>query len=237
MAMGGRRLGVAVMGVAALLGAATPVAAQIAACAVQTGPQLPDLIMDKQLLASQLFASEESFSPKSCTVLEGAISKPGKQTVLRFNSSTPNVGRSDLYIGDPSLCPDLFEFSDCHQHLHFKNYTAYRLWTSAGYDLWVAQRDVTAPADSGTNAQLLAAATTAGDLISGHKQGFCMMDSAQYLPNAGPAKYLSCSGNQGCRSDGRTCTEPDYQISSYKSPVWTKATTRRDTVTFPLARR
>jgi hypothetical protein len=55
--MGGRRLGVAVMGVVALLGAATPVAAQIAACAVQTGPQLPDLIMDKQLLASQLFAS------------------------------------------------------------------------------------------------------------------------------------------------------------------------------------
>jgi Lysyl oxidase len=197
MAMAGHRFGIAVMGVAALLGFAAPVAAQVAACAVPVGPKLPDLIMDQQLLASQLFASEESFSPKSCTVVEGVISKPGKQTVLRFNSSTPNVGQADMYIGDPALCPDLFEFSDCHQHLHFKNYTAYRLWTMVGYNVWVTQRDVAAPADSGFNAQLLDQATTSGDLVSGHKQGFCMMDSAKYLAGAGPAQYLSCTSNQG----------------------------------------
>jgi len=190
-------MGLAVMSVAAFLGVAAPVAAQVAACAVPVGPQLPDLIMDKQLLVSQLFASDESFSPKSCAVVEGVVSKQGKHTVLRFNTSTPNVGQADMYIGDPSLCPDLFEFSDCHQHLHFKNYTAYRLWTTVGYDLWVAGRDVTAPADSGLNAQLLEAATTSGDLVSGHKQGFCMMDSAKYLGDAGPAKYFSCTSNQG----------------------------------------
>jgi len=190
-------MGVVGMGVAAFLSVAAPVAAQVAACAVPIGPQLPDLIMDKQLLASQLFASEESFSPKSCAVEEGVVSKQGKHIVLRFNTSTPNVGQADMYVGDPSLCPDLFEFSDCHQHLHFKNYTAYRLWTTVGYDLWVAQRDVTKPADSGVNAQLLEAATAADDLVSGHKQGFCMMDSAKYLADAGPAKYLSCTSNQG----------------------------------------
>src|SRR5262249_5937154 len=136
----------------------------------------------------------------SCTVVEGVVDRPGKQTVLRFNSSSPNIGQADMYIGNPAQCPQLFEFSDCHQHLHFKNYTAYRLWTETGYANWVAMRDPGAPADSGINAQLLAAATANGDLISGRKQGFCMVDSAPY-PGApsqpGPAKYLSCSTNQG----------------------------------------
>lgn len=233
--MGSQRFGVAMMGMAALLCTAAPVAAQVAACAVPTGPNLPDLIMDKQLLASQLFVSEETFSPKSCTVLEGVVSKSGKQTVLRFNSSTPNVGQADMYIGDPALCPQLFEFSDCHQHLHFKNYTAYRLWTATGYDVWVAQRDVNSPADSGTNSQLLAMATTAGDLISGHKQGFCMIDSAQYLAGAGPAKYLSCATNQGLSVGWEDVygtgladqfiqitglAEGDYVLENQVNPTW-----------------
>jgi hypothetical protein len=153
--------------------------------------------MDGQLLTSQVFVSEEQFAPKSCSIVEGVVSKPGKQLVLRFNSSTPNIGTADLYIGDPNQYPNLYEFSDCHQHLHFKDYTAYRLWTDAGYATWIAQRDPGAPTNSGINAQLLAAATTYGELISGHKQGFCMVDSARYLAEAGPAKYLSCGSNQG----------------------------------------
>ena len=36
-----------------------------------------------------------------------------------------------------------------------------------------------------------------GDLISGHEHGFCMVDSTRYRPGAGPAKYLSCTSNQG----------------------------------------
>jgi lysyl oxidase len=58
-------------------------------------------------------------------------------------------------------------------------------------------RDPGSPANSGINAQLLAAAEASGDLVSGHKQGFCMVDSAQYSAGAGPAKFLSCSTSQG----------------------------------------
>lgn len=192
-----RMFGVAAAAVAALLGATTPAAAQLGACAVPTGPKLPDLIMDQQLLASQLFVSDEKFDSKSCTVVEGVVSKPGKQTVLRFNSSSPNVGKADMYIGDPSLCPQLFEFSDCHQHYHFKDYTAYRLWTTAGYATWVSQRVPSLPANNVVNQVLLDAAEASGDLISGHKQGFCMMDSVMYTPGSGPQKYISCNSNQG----------------------------------------
>src|SRR5437868_15534704 len=101
MTMSGHRIGVTVIAVAALMCSTRLTSAQL-------GPQLPDLIMDSQLLASQVFVSEEQFSPKSCTVVEGVVTKPGKQVVLRFNSSTPNVGTADLYIGDPAQHPELF---------------------------------------------------------------------------------------------------------------------------------
>jgi hypothetical protein len=174
--------------------------AQTGPCAVPTGPLLPDLIIDQHLLATQIFVSEEQFTPTSCTVAEGVVDRPGKQVLLRFNSSSPNIGDAALTIGDPSQCVGtLFHFSECHQHLHFEDYAAYRLWTEAGYANWLAMRDPGAPANSGVNAQLLAAAVAAGDLISGHKQGFCMVDSAPYPgPTAQSSpQYLSCSSNQG----------------------------------------
>ena len=175
-----------------------PAAAQLGPCATPAGPKLPDLVSDAQLLTTQMYVSEEQFNANSCAVVEGVVSKPGKQTLLRFNSSTANIGRADLYIGDPAQCPALFEFSPCHQHLHFHEYAAYRLWTAAGYTNWLATRDPNTPADSGTNAQLLAAATAVGDLITGHKQGFCMMDSAPYVQSPpGPATYLDCNAYQG----------------------------------------
>src|SRR5690242_11434603 len=110
-----RKVGVTVLAVLGVLSASRPAAAQLAACAVPAGPLRPDMVVDRQLLASQIFASEENFNSKSCSVAEGVVSKPGKQVVLRFNSSMPNIGKADMYIGDPALCPTLFEFSECHQ--------------------------------------------------------------------------------------------------------------------------
>jgi len=186
--------------VAAVLVSAAPAAAQMGPCAVPTGPALPDLIMDQQLLQSQIFVSEEQFNSNSCTVVEGAVSKAGKHTLLRFSSSTPNVGQTDLVIGDPNQCVGtLFHLSECHGHLHFEDYSAYRLWTAAGYERWLQLRDPAAPADTGANAQILADALRTGDLIVGRKQGFCMVDSQKYSGSTGqgPAKFLSCSSNQG----------------------------------------
>ena len=136
--------------------------------------------MDQQLLQSQIFVTDEQFNNNDCSVVEGCVTKAGKHTLLRFNSSTPNIGQADLVIGDPAQCLALFHLSECHQHYHFNDYTAYRLWTEAGYLNWAAARDPGAPANTGINAQLLAAAASSGELIDGRKQGFCMVDSSPY---------------------------------------------------------
>jgi hypothetical protein len=158
---------------AAALSLTVPLAAQLGPCAELIGPLLPDLIIDQQRLAEQIYVSEEHFSNKDCTVVEGCVAKAGNHTLLRFNTSTANIGLADLNIGDPTPCIVLFHLSECHQHLHFENYADYRLWTVAGYQNWLATGDPGAPVNSGLNAQLLATALANGELIIGHKQGFC----------------------------------------------------------------
>lgn len=173
-------------------------AGQLGPCAAPVGPLRPDLIVDQDLLKAHIVVTEETFSPTSCSVVEGCVSSPGTHLLLRFMSSTPNIGQTDLFIGDPSQClGDLFRFSECHQHLHFQEYADYRLWTVAGYANWVANRDLTKPTNSGRNANLLSAARASGDLIVGRKQGFCIIDIQKFVPGAGGPVYRSCTQNQG----------------------------------------
>lgn len=177
--------------------------AQLGPCAVPIGPLRPDLIVDRQLLRAQMHVTEETFSPTSCTVVEGCVTSPGTHLLLRFMSSTPNIGQTDLVIGDPSKClGGLFHFSECHQHLHFQEYADYRLWTLAGYEKWVAQRDLTKPTNSGRNAQLLEQARRDGELMVARKQGFCVIDVAPFQfgnVEPGPPVYRSCTQNQGLK--------------------------------------
>ncbi len=175
--------------------------AQLGPCAVPIGPDLPDLIVDAHFLKTQMYVTEETFSAAGCTVREGCVTEPGTHLLLRFNSTTPNIGKADLFIGDPHACiGDLFRFSECHQHLHFQEYSDYRLWTLAGYERWVARRDLSSPTNSGRNAQLLEQARERGDLLVGRKQGFCIIDILPFqfgdiIP--APPKYQSCGSFQG----------------------------------------
>ncbi len=185
-----------------LLPPASAALAQLGPCATPTGPDLPDLIVDQGLLKAQLYLTEETFGPSSCTVGEGCVTSPGTHLLLRFMSSTPNIGKADLFIGDPAQCPGLFQFSQCHQHLHFREYSDYRLWTAEGYENWVANRDLSQPTNSGGNAAILASATAAGELVVGRKQGFCVIDVAPYRFSdiePGPPLYRSCLRNQGIK--------------------------------------
>jgi Lysyl oxidase len=186
---------------AALLAAGT-VVAQLGPCAVPTGPLRPDLIVDGHLMKAQMVVTEETFASNSCSVIEGCVTSPGTHLLLRFTSSTPNVGQADLVVGNPSNCGDLFRLSECHQHLHFEEYADYRLWTLAGYNNWVANRDLTQPTNTGANQALLAAARASGDLLVGRKQGFCVIDVAPYKfgnVEPGPPRFRSCSQNQGIK--------------------------------------
>jgi hypothetical protein len=181
-----------------------PGIAQTGPCAtVVPGQPLPDLIVDSQRLKSGIVVTVENFSHTACAVVEGCVSTRGSHELLRFTSATPNVGQGDLVIGDPNSCPNLFQQSECHNHLHFKQYADYRLWTDAGYNEWVQLRDLSQPTNTGNNATLLANASAMKKLIVGRKQGFCIIDIVRYLPTAPTqGKYLLCggpgaTGNQG----------------------------------------
>ena len=182
-----------------------------AALFAQTGPcgsiipgnPLPDFVVDVNRLKADLVGTREKFSDTSCSLVEGFVSSKGNHDLVRFTAAFANVGFGDLVIGDPNYCPSLYHLSECHGHFHFNDFAAYRLWTESGYNNWVLLRDAGAPANAPVNDMLLRNAAQAGDLLSGHKEGFCMIDDARYSSTASPTKrYTLCGGpgapgNQG----------------------------------------
>ncbi|GEM_PF-6956326 len=123
---------------------------------------LPDLTIDAQRLQSSVIIRTKVFKPGDCAVFEGCVGGSGKRKLLRFDVATPNIGDADLFLGSPVNNP-LFSFSQCHRHYHFNGYANYELLNAAG-----------------TN------------VLTGHKQAFCLMDYSRYDPSAGPAQY-TCS--------------------------------------------
>jgi hypothetical protein len=123
---------------------------------------LPDLTIDAQRLQSSVIIRTKVFKPGDCAVFEGCVGGSGKRKLMRFDVATPNIGAGDLFLGSPVNNP-LFSFSQCHRHYHFNGYANYELLN-----------------DAGTN------------VLTGHKQAFCLMDYSRYDPSAGPAQY-TCS--------------------------------------------
>jgi hypothetical protein len=158
---------------------------------------MPDLIVLPGDLARPVFQIL-TFSPESCSVQEGMV-QAGTRRLLRFTTTYPNIGTADLVVGNPERRPDLFEYSPCHGHYHFREYADYRLWTEDGYASWHTLRSSTDPSIL-SEALLLANPTIASQMIVGEKRGFCIIDVVRYkLPGVkpGPAKYTSCATNQG----------------------------------------
>jgi hypothetical protein len=150
----------------------------------------PDLVVDPNILRRDLMILKERFRDDDCSVIEGEV-VAGRRKLLLFTSNTPNLGRGDLIIGDPALRPDLFEYSTCHGHPHFKEYSDYRLWTPTGYAAWQELRGQNP--DACVPDLLAAHPEVASQMIAGHKQGFCIIDlypSALPCPYPGPAEFV-----------------------------------------------
>ena len=170
--------------------------AQLGPCATPLGPDLPDLIVSRQALRMDKSLTEELIETNDCELIEGCVRAAGQRRLLRFTTSTPNIGAAALVIGDPSQCSLLFHFSECHLHYHLEQYADYRLWSRAGFRMWRRDRDASEPASSTHNAALLASLQDSGDLFAGRKQGFCMVDSSAVSTNAPPV-FNDCLTNQG----------------------------------------
>lgn len=114
------------------------------------GCDAPDLFVEPEGMNVELDTILVVNDPQNtnyCALLEGCLGGTGIRRVLRFDTKTPNAGSRDLTMGVPSNHPDLYHFSECHQHYHFDGYAAYALLDEQGQ----------------------AAAT-------GHKQAFCLLD-------------------------------------------------------------
>lgn len=113
---------------------------------VTGGGQLPDLAVDEADLRASWIVEEQFFGQDHCAIQEGCVGAPGKRKLLKFNTTTPNHGPGNLFLGDPRHNPT-FIFSECHQHFHFEDYADYRLFDMQG-----------------------------ALVARGHKQAFCLVD-------------------------------------------------------------
>jgi len=149
----------------------------------------PDLVVDGNRFNAT--NRTENFSTTNCQVVEGMV-QAGTRRVMRFTFTTPNNGPGDLNVGAPSQHPDLFVFSSCHNHYHFRQYADYRLWTPSQFATWDQLRT--------QNPTMLAKDVLAAHPeltpVAGNKQGFCVIDIVNYTPLA-PSHYGSCSNDQG----------------------------------------
>ena len=85
--------------------------------------------------------------------------QPGLRRLLHFETESRNIGSADLVFGDPNQNP-MFVWDPCHGHFHFGQFTTYRLLNPDG-----------------------------GVVLEGRKIGFCLEDTIQWDPNAGPRRY------------------------------------------------
>lgn len=128
---------------------------------------LPDLTVSADDALASLRIERETFPADSCAIEEGCVAAAGERRLLRFSTTTPNVGELDLVLGDPALA-DGFEYAPCHGHYHFEGYARYELVDAAG-----------------------------AIVAEGHKQAFCLLDSEPVgLPGAAPSPRYHC-GFQG----------------------------------------
>ncbi|HET6583393.1 MAG TPA: lysyl oxidase family protein [Nannocystaceae bacterium] len=108
------------------------------------GCDAPDLFVEENAL--DIEEGMIYVANNDCVLVEGCVGGTGWRRVLTFTTQTPNAGSRDLTMGVPSNHPDLFHYSECHNHFHFDGYAVYELVNDDGV------------------------------VATGHKQAFCLLD-------------------------------------------------------------
>ncbi|KAG7349079.1 glycosyl hydrolase family 16 protein [Nitzschia inconspicua] len=113
---------------------------------------LPDLVVVEEGMLNEMYLHDVDFPESSCSLIEGCVAEPGLRRLLRFTSTVLNQGHVDLSFPEPKSRPDLFEYGQCHQHYHFKQFAAYNLYEQGGKTL----------------------------VMNGSKKAYCMEDTARH---------------------------------------------------------
>jgi len=134
----------------------------------------PDLVVDQATLLNSIYTSTINVSEDDCYIEENCVTGSGLRDLIRFTTEIGNIGNADFYLG-PSGSSDDWEWAPCHGHWHFEQYAQYALYsyeeTSPG------QYDCT-------------------DQEIGHKNGWCVMDLADYTNDG------TCQFQYGCSNMG-----------------------------------
>jgi hypothetical protein len=118
---------------------------------------LPDLRISQESAEGSLWISHQTFEENSCELSEMCVNGSGRRRLLQFEGRIENWGPGDLNPGPEQNNP-LYEYSACHDHYHFRNFTDYRLLNLDG-----------------------------SVAAFGHKQSFCLVDMVQVEGAPGPA--------------------------------------------------
>lgn len=127
------------------------------------GCDAPDLVIDPSWITP--IVTDILVTENTCELYEGCVGGLGWRTIMGFTLATDNIGSRDLVLGVAANEPDLFHYSECHDHHHFDDFADYALLDGAGV------------------------------VATGHKPGFCLLESYSWAwPNEGPT--YDCA-NQG----------------------------------------
>lgn len=180
---------VAVLGLlAAPLAAGAPALAPLALPPLSCDVRCPDLTVDGPGMGP--FLTTINYPATDCVVQEG-MAPPGLHKVVRFRTSLPNVGQTDLVLGNPAEQPGRFVWSDCHRHYHVIEYAAYRVWEPQDYEAYKFLRTLYpfAPADD-----VLSQLPPDQQPVRGTKHARCVIDLVVFDPQrAGAPHFRSCS--------------------------------------------
>lgn len=72
------------------------------------------------------------FTESSRDVHDGCVT-PGEHRLLRFDLLMQNTGGEDLVVGAPADNPELFVWSEGHNHYHLTDFVEYRLLDARGF--------------------------------------------------------------------------------------------------------
>jgi hypothetical protein len=142
---------------------------QVVACLDEVC-MLPDLQMNAEAAEHSVRFAYQRFAVDSCELEEMCVSGSGRRLLLQFEGRVENWGPGDLDAGDEHDNP-LFEYSSCHEHFHFRDFTQYQLLDRDGAAVAV-----------------------------GHKQSFCLVDMQEiegaHVP--APLGMRPPAGHQAC---------------------------------------
>jgi hypothetical protein len=173
-----------------------------------TCPHEPDLLVDPDYLRQSLVLDHID-AEDQCLIEERCIGGTGLRKVLRFGTRIANVGSADLRLGAPGD-NNLWEFSQCHQHWHYRHYAAYDLFDVAHQQLLpIGAKNGFAVIDIGVYDPQIA--TTGCRGYNGNDQGITAGCYDAYSSNL-QCQWIDITGVPDGTYDVIVTTNPDHVI-------------------------